>query len=39
LGKNACGIGFALNSADGSPPEQFAPEYSSTSPGEEGEFA
>jgi hypothetical protein len=31
LGKNACGIGFALNGADGSPPEQLAPEYSATS--------
>jgi hypothetical protein len=31
LGKNACGVGFEFNSADSSPPEQLAPEYSATS--------
>lgn len=31
LGKYACGVGFPLNGADGSPPEQLAAEYSATS--------
>ena len=37
--KNARGVGLALDSAHGSPAKQVAAEYSSTSPGEEGEFA
>ena len=38
LGKNAGGVGFALNSADGAPPEQLAPEYSATSAREKSQL-
>jgi len=39
LGKNACGVGFPFNGAHGSPSEQLAAEYSSTSAGKEREFS
>jgi len=39
LAQNPNGVGLPFNSANGSPPEQLAAEYSATSPGEEGEFA
>lgn len=38
-GKNARGVWLPLNSADGAPPKELSPKYSSTSPGEESEFA
>jgi hypothetical protein len=36
--ENACGIGVVLNGADGSPPEQFPAEYSSTSAREKSQL-
>lgn len=29
--KNACGVGFPLNGADGGPAEELAPKYAATS--------
>jgi len=39
LGKNACGVGLPLNSADSAPSEQVPAENSSTGPGKERELS
>jgi hypothetical protein len=38
LCQNLCGVGITLNGADGSPPEQFAAEYSATSAREKSQL-
>jgi hypothetical protein len=38
LCKNGCGVGIKFNGADGSPPEELSPEYSSTSAREKSQL-